>query len=225
IREVLDAENYDGVADILDKKKMCEEVKMFANTASQIGDNRPLFGCCLTPDGKYVLTGAMSGSVKLWDASTCKLVMNYKGHLERVTGVAANPDQNSKVAFASGAADNLAKLWTRNDPSPIADLEGHTNRLARIAFHPSGRFLGVTSYDGTWSFWDLSEQEPICLVEQEGHSSGVYAIAFQCDGALCATADVGGIIRVWDLRTGRTVMPLTGHVRQILSLDFSPNGF
>lgn len=31
--------------------------------------------------------------------------------------------------------------------------------------------------------------------------------------------------RVWDLRTGRTAMVLDGHVKEILSMDFAPNGY
>ena len=41
------------------------------------------------------------------------------------------------------------------------------------------------------------------------------------------TANYSGwdaIGRVWDLRTGRTAMVLDGHVREILALDFAPNG-
>jgi U4/U6 small nuclear ribonucleoprotein PRP4 len=30
--------------------------------------------------------------------------------------------------------------------------------------------------------------------------------------------------RVWDLRTGRTAMVLDGHVKEILAMDFAPNG-
>jgi WD40 repeat protein len=30
--------------------------------------------------------------------------------------------------------------------------------------------------------------------------------------------------RVWDLRSGKTAMVLDGHVRDILAIDFSPNG-
>lgn len=30
--------------------------------------------------------------------------------------------------------------------------------------------------------------------------------------------------RVWDIRTGRTAMVLDGHVKEILTLDFAPNG-
>ncbi len=32
------------------------------------------------------------------------------------------------------------------------------------------------------------------------------------------------IARAWDLRTGRTAMVLDGHVREVLALDFAPNG-
>ena len=31
--------------------------------------------------------------------------------------------------------------------------------------------------------------------------------------------------RLWDLRTGRALLTLTGHVKQALCLDFSPNGY
>ena len=33
-----------------------------------------------------------------------------------------------------------------------------------------------------------------------------------------------GIGRVWDLRTGRTAMVLDGHIKEILAMDFAPNG-
>ncbi len=31
--------------------------------------------------------------------------------------------------------------------------------------------------------------------------------------------------RLWDLRSGNSIMVLEGHVRGILSMDFSPNGY
>jgi WD40 repeat protein len=31
--------------------------------------------------------------------------------------------------------------------------------------------------------------------------------------------------RIWDCRTGRSVFVLQGHVRQVLSIDFSPDGY
>ncbi len=31
--------------------------------------------------------------------------------------------------------------------------------------------------------------------------------------------------RVWDMRTGRSVLLLGGHVKSLLAIDFSPNGY
>ena len=31
--------------------------------------------------------------------------------------------------------------------------------------------------------------------------------------------------RVWDLRTGRCVMLCDGHLKSVLAIDFSPNGY
>ena len=39
----------------------------------------------------------------------------------------------------------------------------------------------------------------------------------------CRGMDAYG--RVWDLRTGRCIMFLEGHLKPILSIDFSPNGY
>lgn len=46
----------------------------------------------------------------------------------------------------------------------------------------------------------------------------------QDDGALAASAGMDGIARVWDCRTGRNIFTCQGHVKAVLSLDFSPSG-
>lgn len=120
---------------------------------------------------------------------------------------------------------------------PLGTLSGHTNRVGRVAFHPSGSYLGSASFDGTWRLWDVATQKE--LMTQEGHSKEVYALTFQDDGALVASGwvtiyspEVDGLIssgfdaigRVWDTRTGRTAMVLDGHIKEILAMDFAPNG-
>ena len=63
------------------------------------------------------------------------------------------------------------------------------------------------------------------LLEQEGHSREVYAVSFQCDGSLAVSCGLDAVGRVWDLRTGKCIRTLRGHVKGILSSDFSPNGY
>ena len=71
---------------------------------------------------------------------------------------------------------------------PIGTLHGHADKVNRVAFHPSGRFIGSTSFDLTWRLWDIETQQS--LLDQEGHSRAVTGIAFQNDGALVATTYV-----------------------------------
>lgn len=57
--------------------------------------------------------------------------------------------------------------------------------MVRVAFHPSGRYLGSASFDGTWRLWDIEKHTELLL--QEGHSKEVYVVRFQDDGALSAS--------------------------------------
>lgn len=67
----------------------------------------------------------------------------------------------------------------------MATMSGHAGRIARIDFHPSGRFVGSASFDGTWRLWDVDTTQELLM--QEGHSREVYALSFQGDGSLVAS--------------------------------------
>uniref|UniRef100_M4B2G3 Pre-mRNA processing factor 4 (PRP4)-like domain-containing protein n=1 Tax=Hyaloperonospora arabidopsidis (strain Emoy2) TaxID=559515 RepID=M4B2G3_HYAAE len=201
-----------------------------ANVASQNGDVRPISAVRFSADGGHVATGSWSSLVKVWDATNANEVKVFRGHEDRVTGVAWHPtkafsemtDSGDSVCLCSGSADGTARLWSAGRNEPLAVLEGHKARLGKVAFHPLGDYVGTTSFDHTWRLWDVATAKELLL--QEGHYTEVYAIAFQKDGALAATGDLNGNGRVWDLRSGKAVLPLQGHSKQILSMDFAANG-
>ena len=62
------------------------------------------------------------------------------------------------------------------------------------------------------------------LLIQEGHSKAVFDIAFQTDGSVALTGGLDCYGRVWDLRTGRCIMFLDGHTKEIHSVEWMPNG-
>lgn len=138
-------------------------------------------------------------------------------HTERATDIAFHPlscttldPEAANIATAS--ADCQAVLWSLSGRL-VAKLEGHLDRLARLAFHPSGRYLGTTSFDKTWRLWDVGTGKELLL--QEGHSRSVYGIAFHKDGSLAATTGLDALARVWDLRTGKSILALEGHVKPV----------
>lgn len=201
------------------------------NVSSQNGDVRPISSVQYASDGAHVATGSWSGLVKVWDATNASETKVFRGHEDRVTGVAWHPtrsfsamsDDSDVVCLCSGSADSTARLWSAARAEPLAVLKGHRARLGNVAFHPTGDYVGTASFDHTWRLWDVATAQELLL--QEGHYKEVYAIAFQPDGALAATGDLNGIGRVWDLRSGKAIVPLQGHSKQILSMSFSSNGY
>ncbi|KAG6552911.1 hypothetical protein Mapa_005567 [Marchantia paleacea] len=194
---------------------------------SEIGDERPLSGCALSPDGFLLATSSWSGHTKLWEVPAVKKTVVLKGHAERVTGVAFHPQSCKNLSssagnIATGSADCKAILWSL-EGTRLRSFEGHLERLARVAFHPAGVYLGTASFDKTWRLWDINTGTELLL--QEGHSRSVYGIAFQKDGSLAASCGLDALARVWDLRTGRSILALEGHVKSVLSIDFSANGY
>ncbi|EJF64117.1 U4/U6 snRNP-specific spliceosomal protein [Dichomitus squalens LYAD-421 SS1] len=209
------------------RKKVFAEVKSFANLGSQIGDERPISLVRFSPNSKYLATGSWAGNVKLWDMPNCTPVRSFRGHTDRVGGVAWHPQatlsqSEDVVNMVSGAADQTVNLWSLNSETPLATMKGHADRVARVAFHPSGNYVASASFDTTWRLWDVKTSKELLL--QEGHSKEVFSVEFQNDGALCASGGLDAIGRVWDLRTGRTAMVLDGHVQAIFAIAFSPNG-
>jgi len=168
---------------------------------------------------------------------------------------------NVQALLATTSIDLTGALWTvkrqmnfHNDTDtnpitpyviePIAKLIGHQARLCRTAFHPSGLFVGTTSFDHTWRLWDVERclsldnmNHPTAgtvtgsnnstgeVLLQDGHTSEVYGIGFHGDGALVSTTDYGGVVRVWDIRTGRSICHFLGHAGRVLCSEFSPSGF
>jgi len=190
--------------------------KNLAPHCSQIGDERPISHCAFSPNDKLLATGSWSGLCKLWDVPGCEAVRTLRGHNAQVGCIEFHPQATltqdpAGICIASCAHDGSVKLWNLENEEPIADIEGHAPfRVSRLSWHPSGRFLGTACHDQSWRLWDLEACEEI--LHQEGHS-------------LAASGGLDAYGRIWDLRTGRCIMFLQGHLKSILSVDFSANGF
>jgi U4/U6 small nuclear ribonucleoprotein PRP4 len=189
----------------------------------------------ISPNGNYVATGNWGGAVKLVEIPSLDHVRTYRGHTNKVSGLAwypgaTIPERNvtpDSVNLASGGAEGQINLWSLNQETPLSTLLGHSGRVCRVEFHPSGKYLASAGEDTSWRLWDVETTTELLL--QEGHSRGVYAVAFNTDGSLLASAGLDSIGRVWDLRSGRTVMildgHLDGHIKPIHALDWGSDGY
>ncbi|KAJ6086885.1 hypothetical protein N7467_005799 [Penicillium canescens] len=213
------------------RKAVKEKLQGFELYGSQIAGDRPVSICRFSPDGQTIATGNWSGGIKLLTVPNLEEKANFKGHTDRVGGLAwfpgaTLPSSNvspSTVNLISGGGEGDINLWALDQDKPLATLSGHSGRVCRTEFHPSGRYAASASFDTTWRLWDLETTQELLL--QEGHSREVYAVSFNNDGSLLASGGYDSNGRIWDLRTGRTVMILEGHIREIYGLDWGVDGY
>lgn len=122
----------------------------------------------LSRDAANFVTSGADNDVKLWSLNSC-VCFTYLNSVSL-----ANTDTGS--------------CWLHST-EPLRILSGHTARVCRVAYHPSGKYVGSASFDGSWRLWDVKRGEEELLL-QEGHSKEVYAIEFQEDGSLACSGCV-----------------------------------
>jgi WD40 repeat protein len=152
----------------------------------------------LSPNGR-LLASASADSIRLWDASSGKLLSTLEPlepshpgmmiHPGMMTGVLAfGPEGNY---LASGSAIGTISIW---------DLTlGTRVKLMKIGFRQTVQDIGVS------------------------HSVGITSIAFSPDGSRLASGSNDGIVRFWDVATGRLLSNVLAS-DSVNALAFSPDG-
>jgi DNA-binding beta-propeller fold protein YncE len=112
----------------------------------------------VTPDGKYVVSGSLDRTVRLWELETGKEVRRFTGHEHWVNSVAVTPDGRYIV---SGSWDNTARLWELATGKEVRRFTGHGRPVLSVAVTPDGQYVVSGSYDNTvrvWYIGDLRKQ-------------------------------------------------------------------
>ncbi len=76
-----------------------------------------------SPDGTRVASGSFDGQLKIWDATSGKVLASCDGFIFPVMAVAFSP--NGK-RVASGGSDRAVKIWDAKTGKQILSLKGHT---------------------------------------------------------------------------------------------------
>ena len=101
---------------------------------------RDVFDVTYSPDGKILACGSDDAMIRLWDATTGKLLRQWRGNKKFVCGLAFAPD--GKV-LASGGDDPVVHLWDPDSGREFKSLKGHTGLVSAVAFAPGRQDPGL----------------------------------------------------------------------------------
>ena len=122
------------------------------------GKNRPL-------PPKYILTGALDSTIRLWDVISGRCLKTFFGHVEGVWALAGDT-----LRVVSGAEDRMVKVWDARTGKCEKTFSGHTGAVSCIGLSDSRMCTGSIDCEARmYSF--KNENELGGQIEGEGFAA------------------------------------------------------
>jgi WD40 repeat protein len=205
-------------------------------------------------DGKTLVSGGEDRSIRLWDVGSGKQVSQFLGHEEGVRKVSLAPcdtwlasGDGHDIRFwdlkrgkqtrvlPDGAAisadgrlvavkshDNAIRIRNTATGIELSCLEGNTEYEYSATFLPDGKTLLTIGHSRGVTLWEVATGKPIHHID-----NATAPLAVSPNGKVLASGFCWrdpGVIRLWNLAAGKEVRRLRGHLGDVSSLAFSPDG-
>ncbi|GAA2212144.1 hypothetical protein GCM10009850_076060 [Nonomuraea monospora] len=164
------------------------------------------------------MAAAGPGVVKVWEASSGRLLAELHGHAGQIDAMEFSPD-GARLASAGG--DRTVRLWDVRSGKAIATMAEQTGELRQVVFSPDGSLLASTYHDSDVRLSDGRTGEVVTFLA--GHEGAVYDLTFSPDGTRLVAIAEGGTARLWDTTTTRATT-YQGHEALVHGVAVSPDG-
>jgi WD40 repeat protein len=169
-------------------------------------------------DGARIVTASDDKTARVWDANSGRELAVLRGHEGALKNASFTPD-GTRVLTASG--DSTARLWDAASGREVAVPQKSTDRADNALFSPDGTRIVTTSNDTTVRLCDADSGCEVTVLSRVP----VRGVSFSPDGTRLVTVlRDSKIAQLWDAASGREMVALCGHERQVVRAAFSPDG-
>ncbi|KAK6336034.1 superkiller [Orbilia blumenaviensis] len=174
----------------------------------------------------YTLTGSGASAIKLHSTkdATHPLVHTFTdAHKLGCHHIAVS--RTGKRAVSAGFEGSL-KIWDlenleANGEIPDANKDG---QIWAIALSADGSRCLAGSHNGRIKIWDLDKEPFLLLRDYETKNIFTMCVDLSADGKLAASGHENGGVYIFNNETGRMLHSLTGLMKPVRGVSFSPSG-
>lgn len=177
----------------------------------------------ISRDGHQAITGAIDGTLYLWDLDKGKQIHDFRGGHTSATEPYPNLE---KVAFsydkclaATSADDGTFRVWDVRSGREVRQFKGYG---IGIAISHDNRQILIGLRGEPLKILDIETGDEVCSLY--GHTDNVLCITFSQDGKRAISGSVDQTARIWDLEYGHELYQLTDHAEHVNHVAFAPNG-
>jgi WD40 repeat protein len=198
-----------------------EEARSSGTVGILHGDTNDISKLVFSPDGRTLASVGVDGTVRLWNTSTRKQLLQLSTGETKILSAAFSPDGR---ILACGGRQGTISLWDVATGKQLGrPLDTHNDMVSSVAFSPDGRTLASGGGDELVRLWSVR------TLKQLGRPLDAHifvdSISFSPRGEMLASADNNGMVRLWSVRTHRQLgKPLDTFNGIVTDVAFSPNG-
>ncbi|MCF0234428.1 MAG: hypothetical protein HUK22_05555 [Thermoguttaceae bacterium] len=179
----------------------------------------------LSPNNRYLVSGAWDSRVRVWDLASGKLVRTLDAEIKNIERVTFAPDGRTIAVGTSGGA---VSLWDGASGRELYQQNAGSGAVLGIKFRCDGRFFATATDDGAIRLW--SGRKSIYTQEFTHFQAPIRAFDFTPDFSSLVVGCANGKIYRYDLAAStpnHLAEPLTflsAHSGGVVSVSFLPDG-
>ncbi|MBP7934118.1 MAG: protein kinase [Phycisphaerae bacterium] len=173
----------------------------------------------VSPDGRWVASGAGDKTTRIWDAQTGKPLHVLRGHEDGVNSVAFSHDSQQ---IMSGGADGTVRAWNAHTGADLAVIRPGGGAVLSVRFSPDGRWMMAGSQDNRIRAWNAATRaEAWTLDDYDGQFD---SLAVSPDSRMIAAGGLKTAMNLWDAQTGNKLQSFERLSGPVCSIAFSRDG-